>query len=335
MEERRLELPTRNSYSSLIIQHSSLRTLSLPTCSTAYNLQMHLDYIVYDVFTSHPLTGNPLGVFPHAEGLGTEDMQAVTRELNLSECIFIGERSADWQDYHVRIFTPAQEMEFAGHPIVGCAAHLFRHQSADISQVNLHLPKASVNCWIDRSLAEPLVYFEPPPVSLGAVLDESHMVAALYGLSDDQLALDVSPAQVCRVGPRYLIVPVRTRGALERCKPNIALLESAGELHGFNQLTAFCLEPYNPGSVAATRMFAPQHGVYEDPATGSSAACLATYLSHHGLLGDSEQWSTLDQGYSMQRPSTIFMRMGRKADGASDLQIGGSVVEVIRGTLKF
>lgn len=303
-----------------------------------------LPYLVLDVFTSQPLTGNPLGCFPEAGSLDGAQMQAIARELNLSETVFVTAQTGP-ASFTARIFTPAMEVPFAGHPSIGCAWQLFRSAAQGQSALELQLPGGVVQAKAERGFTPELVAITPPPVTLGRLFEDTALAARLYGLTPDDLALDLAPAQVVSVGLRYLQVPLRSRAALERCRPDTALLEQMDEQHGFNQLACFCLETYTPEALAAVRMFAPLHGVYEDPATGSNAACLAAYLRTHGLIGDSGTgWVKLDQGYSLHRPSALYIQANATAGcSAADIssgkglviRVGGQCVEVMRGVLEF
>jgi trans-2,3-dihydro-3-hydroxyanthranilate isomerase len=310
--------------------------IALAVQARPYNSPMPtLEYRVLDVFTDRPLAGNQLGLFPAAGSLDGETMQAIARELNLAESVFItGRRGA--ADYDARIFTPAQEMPFAGHPSIGCAWFLFRTAAAGLARLRLHLPGGEVVAELDGALTPALVAITPPPVTLGAMLDDVELAARLFGVAPADLALDLGPAQQISVGLRYLQVPLRDRGVLERCRPDVALLEQMDRERGFNQLACFCREAYTPDAFAAVRMFAPMHGVYEDPATGSNAACLAAYLRTHDLLGDSgESWVKLDQGYSIARPSALYIRANAQDDGSVAIRVGGQCVEVMQGVLAF
>jgi trans-2,3-dihydro-3-hydroxyanthranilate isomerase len=294
-----------------------------------------LAYRVLDVFTAQPLAGNPLGLFPDAGGLDGPAMQAIARELNLSETVFIT-GSGGLASYTARIFTPVQEMPFAGHPSIGCAWHLFRTSAAGQPRLELHLAGGTVQAEYDASFDPPLVAIEPPRVTLGAVLDEPALAARLYGVAIDDLALDLAPAQTISVGLRYLQVPLRSRAVLERARPDVALLEQMDRERGFNQLACFTRETYTPNAFAAVRMFAPLHGVYEDPATGSNAACLAAYLHAHGLISyGSTAWVKLDQGYSLHRPSALFIRAAGQPGSTPTIRVGGQCVEVMQGTLSY
>jgi trans-2,3-dihydro-3-hydroxyanthranilate isomerase len=295
---------------------------------------MQLQYRVLDVFTNKALSGNPLGLFPVSSGLTGEQMQAITRELNLSESVFIGEQLSV-NAWRARIFTPGMEVPFAGHPSIGCSWHLFHEQAEGLTQLELHLMGGMVRASLDVTLQPALVGIAPPRVTLGKSIEDRDLVAELFSIGVDDIGVHVGPAQVMSVGLRYLQVPLRSREVLERCAPNVELLREMDSAHDFNQLACFSLEPYTDGATAAVRMFAPFHGVYEDPATGSNAACLAAYLRAHGIIGDTgDGWVTLDQGYSIQRPSKLFIRANH-SDSDIEVQVGGQCVEAIRGVLSM
>jgi trans-2,3-dihydro-3-hydroxyanthranilate isomerase len=261
-----------------------------------------------------------------------ELMQSITRELNLAECIFI--TAGAGPDYSARIFTPGMEMPFAGHPTIGCGTYLFAGPAADHAELTLRLLGGKVTVWRDTA-GTGLVYFEPPPVTLGAHFDDLQLAARLIGLQPDDVATDIAPVQHVSVGLQYLIVPLRSREALERCVCDTALLKALWESHGINQLGMFCLDPYSADGFGAVRMFAPFHGVPEDPATGSLASCLATYLRAHDVIGDiGDGWLKLDQGYSIHRPSAIFIRANLIGEQI-DVRIGGHAVLAARGELQI
>jgi trans-2,3-dihydro-3-hydroxyanthranilate isomerase len=158
------------------------------------------------------------------------------------------------------------------------------------------------------------------------------LLARLYGLKPDELDLERAPAQIVTFGISFLIAPVKSREIMERVQVDIPALHELHTRYGCDLLTAFCLDAYQRGSMASTRVFAPLHGVAEDPATGSSASCLAWYLRSHGLIPDcGADWLKLDQGYSVVRPSLIQLRANLQADGAIEVSIGGHVVPVARG----
>jgi trans-2,3-dihydro-3-hydroxyanthranilate isomerase len=290
-----------------------------------------------DVFTAQPLGGNPLAVFAEPENLTTEQMQALAHELNLSETIFITQREPEHLRYHARIFTPLREVPFAGHPVLGAAWLLLRDAHPATTQLTLALKAGDVAVYADRNLDPTLVYFTPPPVNLETTLLDYDLLAELFGVRPDEFAVDAAPVQLVSSGLRFLIAPLRHRGALERVRINLDALSRLAANHECDLLAAFCREGYAEGSQLATRVFAPLHGVPEDPATGSAASCLAAYLRHHGLIHDcAGKWLKLDQGYSIRRPSVIWLRAD--LDHASqrvNVQIGGQVAPLAWGAFEL
>jgi trans-2,3-dihydro-3-hydroxyanthranilate isomerase len=285
-----------------------------------------------DVFTNRALGGNPLAVFPEPGGIDSATMQALARETNLSETTFITARDDERHVYTVRIFTPLREIPFAGHPTIGTAWLLFQECDADVDTITLDLGVGMVAVRIDRSASLPLVYFAAPTVTPGKVVDDLELLGRLYGLKPEEFALAQSPAHIVTYGISFLITPVVSREALERVSISIPAVHELADIYGCDLVTAFSMEAYQRGSTASTRVFAPLHGVPEDPATGSSASCLAFYLRHHGLIPDcGEDWLKLDQGYSCARPSLLHLRANKADDGSIEVNIGGSVVPVASG----
>ncbi|MCC7477366.1 PhzF family phenazine biosynthesis protein [bacterium] len=298
---------------------------------------LELDFVQLDVFTDTALGGNPLAVFPQPGDIDSATMLALARETNLSETTFICGRDEAAHVYDVRIFTPTQEMLFAGHPVVGTAWQIFQQLPDDVQQIHLRVPAGLIPVWIERRASAPaLISFAPPPVEARQELSDPLLLSSLCRLSVDDLDLGRAPAQVLLTGPRYLLIPVRDRAALERATYDSLLLREFDHQYGADQLTLFCFEPYREGSLISTRMFAPFHGVPEDPATGSSAVCLAHYLRAQGLVDDSgEDWFGIDQGYSLSRPSLILARANMQNDGSIEIRIGGQVVPVAEGKYRL
>lgn len=293
-------------------------------------------YVQLDVFTDQPLNGNPLAVFTAPGDLSVAQMQALARETNLSETTFITARNVQQQRFRVRIFTPQREMPFAGHPTLGTAWQLFQTDALESAALVLELNVGDVPVHIEREHSPHLVYFTPPPVVLEEEFSDMARLAVLYGLAPDDFELHSAPAQFVRAGERFLIAPVVSRSALERAEPNLAALRQLEQQHGCALLTLYSHEGYASGSEFATRMFAPLHGVPEDPATGSSASCLTAYLRQHGQIADcGEQWLRLDQGYSIGRPSLIFIRANMDGGGRIDVQIGGHVIPIAQGSYEL
>ena len=290
-----------------------------------------------DVFTDRALGGNPLAIFPSPELLTDSQMQGLARETNLSETTFITARDPENQRYSVRIFTPDREVPFAGHPTIGTAWLLFQNAHAATAELTLELKAGDVPVRIDRSYERPLVHFTPPPVNMETAVTNTSLLCQLFGLKEDDFELDAAPAQLVSAGLRFLIVPVRHRGALERIETSVPAIKELARVYDCDLLTAFIREGYAEGSQFATRVFAPLHGVPEDPATGSSASCLAAYLRHHRLIKDcGEKWLKLDQGYSVRRPGVLWLRANMDPQTQRvEVGIGGQVVPVAVGTFEI
>ena len=286
----------------------------------------------WDVFSGQALGGNPLGIFPDAASLDTDMMQSLTREMNLSECTFISGREQG--RYRVRIFTPDREMIFAGHPVVGTAAFIMSELEPDSPEIQLELMRDIVRVQRLHAGREQRFCFDSPPVNWHGSLDDHELAARLCGLSQDQLATGRWPVGLLDVGPTYCIIPVLDRTALEAASYDMAALRELREHCGFDQVTVYCHGGYQSSSMFSTRMFAPLHGVPEDPATGSSACCLAAYLSRTGQLKSPSGFVGLDQGYSMHRPSQIWFSVDEK-NGSEEVQIAGEAIEVASGEFRL
>jgi trans-2,3-dihydro-3-hydroxyanthranilate isomerase len=292
---------------------------------------MQLPFVQLDVFTERALGGNPLAIFPQPAGLTGEQMQALARETNLSETTFITGRDNESKTYKVRIFTPAQEVPFAGHPTIGTAWYIFRELGDDTGLITLDLAGGRVRVWRE-GLVRPFVYFEPPRAELCNCVSHVSDLCRLVNLHTEDLALELAPAQVVKNGLNFIMIPLRNREALEAAQCDIVALRQMGSMYGFNLVTVFCMEGYKETSLVSTRMFAPLHGIPEDPATGSSAAGLTAYLRHHNVIEDcGDNWITIDQGYSLKRPSLIYARANAAGDGEIEVKIGGHTVEIASG----
>ena len=287
----------------------------------------------WDVFTDRALGGNPLGIFPAASELDAGLMQQLTREMNLSECTFI--TGGGQGRYQVRIFTPEREMIFAGHPVVGTAAYIFANLEVGAQRIELELMRDVVP--VERMMLDgrELFCFSSPPVTWHGTLSDHALAARLVGLQPSQLAVDEFPVGLLDVGPTYCIIPLRDRQALEAASYDMAALRELVDRHGVDQLTVYCPVAYADGAQFSTRMFAPLHGVPEDPATGSSACCLASYLARTKQLGAVQaEFHGLDQGYSMSRPSRIYFSVAG-SPGSEVIRIAGQALEVAGGEFRI
>jgi trans-2,3-dihydro-3-hydroxyanthranilate isomerase len=269
-------------------------------------------YLIADVFTSTPLEGNQLGVFLDARGLSGEQMQKAARELNLSESVFFLPPEAGG-DARIRIFTPAIELPFAGHPVLGSAFVL-----ADLlGQVGVTLETGAglIPVTIDGTFGEmeQRVPAHEPYERAGELLEALGVSAS------------VLPVEAYRNGPRHVYVALASEEAVASLKPDITRL-------GDHDAGVNCFA--GSGTRWKTRMFAPGVGVAEDPATGSAAGPLAVHLARHGRIGFGEQIE-IRQGEEIARPSRLYARVEGTSGTIEHVYVGGSAVVVASGEYRL
>ena len=277
-----------------------------------------------DVFTDRRFGGNPLAVFTDARGLSDADMQSLAAEFNLSETTFVLPPEDPANTARVRIFTPANELPFAGHPNVGTGYVLAKMGRAIEGVLRFEELAGLVEVRIE---GEGAIISAPQSLSVGLELPEE-VVATCVGLAPEDIVLDEHVPQVASVGNPFLLAQVRPE-ALARARPNVAAFDQAVKdwptLNG-----RLAIHLYAPGrEVIRTRMFAPHIGVLEDPATGSAAVALAAYLL--SLDEDAAEGAyELIQGVEMGRPSRLSCTAHR-TEGGIRAAVGGTCVPVLRG----
>lgn len=285
-------------------------------------------FVTLDVFTSRRFAGNPLAVFPDARGLDPAQLQGIAREMNLSETVFILPPETPGNTARVRIFTPVEELPFAGHPNVG-AALLVAAEGLPWCPApgdSLAFEEGAGRVAIDilrRDGAPPMARVRAPaPLTLGPKRSAAE-VAALAGLSPEQILGDGIYASV---GAGFLFAETG-REALVRARPDHAAFAREAErlrLDGFSALPALHLFARGQNGRVDARMFAPLSGIVEDPATGSAAAALGALLfAREGLTR-----LAIRQGEDMGRPSDILVEAGPEG-----VTIAGAAVPVLEGRL--
>lgn len=297
---------------------------------------IELRFATYDVFTETRFGGNPLAIVFDADALSDSQMQTVAREFNLSETIFVRRPQNPQHEAAVRIFTPTKELPFAGHPTIGCAIALAerRHARAEPSDKILVLEEkiGAVRCVVSLESGQPaFAEFSVPKLSEPAGPDPSIASAAkALGLNEADIGFGAYVPAVFSAGVPFAMIPVASTEALVRAKPTVASLSaSLGATEVFVFTRAEREAPYSFNA----RMFAPEIGIVEDPATGSAAAAFAGVLARFEDLPDG--WHTLPilQGVEMGRPSLIGLEveiMGTKLAGA---RVAGKAVKVSEGVL--
>jgi trans-2,3-dihydro-3-hydroxyanthranilate isomerase len=286
-------------------------------------------FLTLDVFTTTRFGGNPLAVFPDARGMSTAEMQAVAREFNLSETTFVLPPEDAANTARVRIFTPAREMPFAGHPNVGTGWALAERAQNGVLRFEelAGLVEVRVSRDAQGALAAATIA-APQPLSLGAAFSAAELAPMASLTAEDIVTTRHAPVRAS-VGNPFILAEV-TPEALSRASPDIAAARVLTEAHpDLNGRTALYLYARD-GAAVRTRMFAPPLGVLEDPATGSAATPLAGLLLH--LSGaDSGAWD-MHQGVEMGRPSLLRTTARRTAEGIMTT-VGGACVPVMRGEI--
>lgn len=285
-----------------------------------------------DVFARTALTGNPLAVVVSDEVLSEPCMQSLAAELNFSETTFVQRAPQTTGAYRVRMFTPAREVDFAGHPILGTGWVVRRHldRVRGASPVRLRLNVGEVPVTFEGRGGAQTAWFTSPPVALGDRFPSKSLAPAL-GLNAEDFD-DRFPVQVVGAGTRALMVPLRSLDALRRARldlDKLAPLVTAGA-----PMLSYLFFPgaSDPNSHVTARFFFEANGVREDPATGNGAAFLGAYLMEYRALGQGPLDLRIDQGAEVGRPSWVRLR-ARRDDRALTISVGGSVMPVARGTL--
>lgn len=305
-----------------------------------------------DVFTDKAFTGNSLAVFPEAEGLSSEEMMQIAREMNLSETVFVLHAGAGQLEVlrRLRIFTPAREIPFAGHPIVGTWNALAREgvvpppESGSGWQRIFHEVGIGV-------LPVAIEFKDGQPVQVvmtqGAFeildeiedADEQAEIARALGMAREDLDESL-PIQVITTGLSCMAVPVRSLADLRGCRINATALADIYTRHGATGCHAFTRETLEVGdSRAHARFFAPADNIPEDPATGSACGALGAYLVHHGGLTlepeNGRYKFVIEQGDFIHRPSRINLDVKGQTGRVEEVKVGGPSVLVARGEVVF
>ncbi len=301
---------------------------------------MQLDYHIIDVFTDQPFSGNPLAVVLDTAQLSASTMQAIAREFNLSETVFVQAPESLMHAARMRIFTPNKELNFAGHPTVGTAALLADLRSPTVNGerdaiIALEQPIGTVRVGVrNRSGAAPFAEFDAPrlPEVLGQV-PSTDRIASVLGLIPREVGFENHKPMLVAAGPAFLHVPVASQEALAKARVNLAEWQqvvSPLDCVGVYVYTRQCV---HTTSSFHARMFAPEAGVAEDPATGSAAAGFAAVAFAYDEYPDGIHKRVIEQGYEMGRPSHIALTLVVKGGKLTVVRIGGYAVRVAEGKL--
>lgn len=296
-------------------------------------------YLLYDVFTSTRLAGNSLAIVLDNEGLDTLAMQAIAREFNLSETVFVLPPESARHRARIRIFTPDYEMPFAGHPTVGTAVALAERTEengmADIFVLEENI--GPVRCAVRQDAGTHYAEFDlaklPEQLTLSA---DAGSIGAALGLTPNEIGFENHRVSFWSAGVPYVTIPVADLKAASRVRlDNQAWAELAPRKSewAFASPYVYCRETVNHDSAFHVRMIVPGTPSYEDPATGSAAAAFAGAIMHFDGPRDGVSRFWLEQGLEMGRPSRIRLELEVERGALSAARIGGHAVQVAEGTL--
>ena len=288
-----------------------------------------MNLFIVDVFAEQKYAGNQLAVVIDAERMATETMQAIAAEMNFSETTFVTPVPDSDGGFGVRLFTPARELAFAGHPILG-TAWVVREKLLDgrPPAIRLNLPVGQVPVTFEESEGQGLAWFRAPAMQLGRVCDATTMAAAL-GISPHEI---IATVQEVSAGTSAMIVPLRSLAALQSAQLDLVAYRPLLAARFSPLVYLWCRETRDPRNQLSARFFFEAHGVREDPATGNGAAFLGAYLINYQTLGPPPLSLRIEQGHEVRRPSIVMLRAGTEGDNSAVL-VGGGVVPVLEGRL--
>jgi trans-2,3-dihydro-3-hydroxyanthranilate isomerase len=276
-------------------------------------------YVLCDVFTDRPLEGNQLAVFTDARDLDAETMQALALETKLSESVFV---LPPEQGGHarIRIFTPTRELQFAGHPTLGSAFVL--GGPLQLLEIRLETGAGIVPVLLEREGARIVFGRMEQPLPTWTQFQETAELFAALGVEGAEL-----PVEVYDNGIRHSYVVLGSREQVAGLRPDFPRLAAIAETD--------CVSCFaGDGGEWKTRMFAPNSGVDEDPATGSAAGPLAVHLARHGRIGFGDE-IRIEQGAEIGRPSVLYARVDGSGDSVERVEVGGAAVVVARGEFRL
>jgi trans-2,3-dihydro-3-hydroxyanthranilate isomerase len=289
-----------------------------------------LTFYIVDVFAVEKYSGNQLAVFTDVAHLSEAQMQVFAKEMNYSETTFITSTKVQNGGYNVRIFTPAKELPFAGHPTLGTAYIIQQEiikQSVETVSLNLKVGQIPVT-WHNSEEAGEVLWMRQNPPTFHQKLDASAL-AVVLGLEEDEIDSRF-PIQEVSTGIPFIIIPLKTHESLKRIRVNRDKYFNLVEKTEAKEILVFCPETYSPENNLSVRVFAEYLGIPEDPATGSANGCLAGYLVEYSYFGEKPVDVRVEQGYEMGRPSLLLLK-AQKNEDMIEVLVGGKVMMVAKG----
>lgn len=289
-----------------------------------------LTFYITDVFAEEKYAGNQLAVFRGASALSSTEMQRIANEMHYSETTFILSEEPHNGGYDVRIFTPAEEIPFAGHPTLG-TVHIIRHEILHqlSGTIILNLPVGQIPVTFAADDNEQDQYWMQQQEPTAGQSFAAEMIAQVLSLNLSEIDLRF-PIEEISTGLPHLIIPLKTLDVLKRSKINQGKYADLIKNTWAKSILVFCAETYSQQPGVSVRVFADYYGVPEDPATGSGNGCLAGYLVRHRYFGTDTINVRSEQGYEIGRPSLLWLRATEKA-GKIAVAVGGKVITVAKG----
>lgn len=297
-----------------------------------------------DVFADEAFCGNPVAVVPDAQGLTDREFQQIAREMNLSETVFVVPPTDPAAIVKLRIFTPTQEIPFAGHPVIGTffvLSLLNRFPLQDpvtrfIFECNIGL--FPVELGVFHGSVEQVIMSQSEPQFLGMVdnLQDLYEISRVLGLNKSNIVDTHLPIEIVSTGLPVVIVPVRTLTAVKSIKVELTGTMAVCDRLGVNGMMVFTTIAVEDWAHIHTRMFAAPIGIIEDPATGSASGALGAYLVKNGVVDVGPTTEIImEQGYEIDRPSRILVQVFSDDDKIQEVKVGGQAVMVAEGKLLF
>jgi trans-2,3-dihydro-3-hydroxyanthranilate isomerase len=303
---------------------------------------MALNYHTLDVFTDRRFGGNPLAVVHEADSLDAAAMQTIARELNLSETVFLLKPENPAHSAKIRIFTPGRELPFAGHPTLGAAILLAELRAPLINgerEAIIALEQAIGTVRVGVRLRDgqaPFAEFDAPklPQKVGSIAARD-LIADAVGLLPREIGFENHNALRLNAGNTFAYVPVVSLEAIAKARVNAAQWAEAFPASEVDGVYLYTRECVHNGSSFHARMFAPQLGVPEDPATGSAAVGFAAVVNEFDPLPDGAHRRAVEQGLEMGRPSAIMLTLVVAGGKLASVRIGGNAVRVSEGRMSL
>lgn len=277
---------------------------------------------VVDAFAREPLTGNAAGIVPEAGSLAPEQCQAIAREVNASETVFVMNTSGETR--RVRYYSPSAEVDICGHGTIALYAYLFSEGEITPGEYVTDTNAGELPIVVSD---DGMIWIEYPTRSVSSNSVSTQEVSDAVGIEETALEKVDLPVTTATAGLEYLIVPVDLFASLINADPDFGQITNLAEKYGVVGIYAFTFDTLGPDSTLHGRMWAPSIGVSEDPVTGTASAAVISYLTHHNALDPDWSELVLEQGHSVNRPGFVHVRNN---DG---LSVGGTGIRSLSGTI--